>query len=943
MALLFGILLLLGLCGNIISENTSETLDYELPTSKYETEDTYSPGPISVLFQMVRIFIYIVQPGDFPEDSIRKFIRNKFEVSAVYDEPENIVLILKIAHYEIGVILCVIVGVLFIILLPVVGCIFAICRCCNKCGGKMHQRPKENAPFQRRCLAISLLVICVLVSIGIIYGFAANHHVRHRIRKSQKLIDSNLKDLRTLVNEAPQQIDYIVDQFNTTKEKAFLDLDNIHSLLGGGILERLKPKVIPVLDEIQVMAKAIKETKVALENMNQNFKSLRDGSQQLSNSLSTVKQNMQNSLQGPECLLPQVSDICKNIESSLSQLEGNPELSKLPSMDTELQNINNVLRNDLDAMVQKGYQSFNDIPKRVQVQTTNIVAEIKKLLNTVGSNIKDATKDIPIQKSLSEFNSHMDDIEKEIKQKLHRAEEVDSYWWLCSLISCFLLLLIVIFFYLGLLCGVYGYDKHATPTTRGFVSNTGGIFLMVGVGFCFLFCWIVMILVVLSFVPGVNMEKLICEPYANRKIFQILDTPYLLNKEWKYYISGMVLKKPDIELTFEQIYSDCKNNRGIYSTLQLENLFNISESLDIHKHTDNINNRLERLDIKLGGIVLLNEEGKNNLKEFSNSGIDNIDYDTLLAQSKTSPGKVNLISFSYDLDTKADRLPPGQLKQSMKSEAQTIRKIHQDQVLPMERTQKYVKVRVDVQKNIKILQRTSGGLKEKVSKILQSLDSVQVFITNDISSVIVEETKKFAKKILRYFEHYLEWVELAVTEKMVPCKPVATAMDSAFKVILCGFIVDPLNLFWFGIGKATFLLLPALIIAVKLAKHYRRMESEDVYEDMENGYHKAHPYGIHNAVMPSLQTIPPETLENGNASYDEPQPHALDKAIMTSLQTIPPETLENGNASYDEPQPHALDKAIMTSLQTIPPETDENAPRETDETAPRDTSLQYYF
>ncbi|XP_071470262.1 prominin-1 isoform X1 [Marmota flaviventris] len=864
MALLFGVLLLLGLCGNIISENTSEALDYELPTSKYETEDTYSPGPISVLFQMVRIFIYIVQPGEFPEDSIRKFIRNKFEVSAVYDEPENIVLILKIAHYEIGVILCIILGVLFIILLPVVGCIFAICRCCNKCGGKMHQRPKENAPFQRRCLAISLLVICVLVSIGIIYGFAANHHVRHRIRKSQKLIDSNLKDLRTLVNEAPQQIDYIVDQFNTTKEKAFLDLDNIHSLLGGGILERLKPKVIPVLDEIQVMAKAIKETKVALENMNQNFKSLRDGSQQLSNSLSAVKQNMQNSLQGPECLLPQVSDICKNIESSLSQLEGNPELSKLPSMDTELQNINNVLRNDLDAMVQKGYQSFNDIPKRVQVQTTNIVAEIKKLLNTVGSNVKDATKDIPIQKSLSEFNSHMDEIEKEIKQNLHRAEEVDSYWWLCSLISCFLLLLIVIFFYLGLLCGVYGYDKHATPTTRGFVSNTGGIFLMVGVGFCFLFCWIVMILVVLSFVPGVNMEKLICEPYANGKIFQILDTPYLLNKEWKYYISGMVLKKPDIELTFEQIYSDCKNNRGIYSTLQLENLFNISESLNIHKHTDNINNRLERLDIKLGGIVLLNEEGKNNLKEFSNSGIDNIDYDTLLAQSKTSPGKVNLLSFSYDLDTKADRLPPGQLKHSMKSEAQTIRKIHQDQVLPMEKTQD------DVQKNIKILQHTSGGLKEKVTKILQSLDSVQIFITNDISSVIVEETKKFAKKILRYFEHYLEWVELAVTEKMVPCKPVATAMDSAFKVILCGFIVDPLNLFWFGIGKATFLLLPALIIAVKLAKHYRRMESEDVYED--------------------LDTKSPETMENGIASYDEPQPHALDKAIMTSLQTIPPET-----------------------------------------------------
>lgn len=41
----------------------------------------------------------------------------------------------------------------------------------------------------------------------------------------------------------------------------------------------------------------------------------------------------------------------------------------------------------------------------------------------------------------------------------------------------------------------------------------------------------------------------------------------------------------------------------------------------------------------------------------------------------------------------------------------------------------------------------------------------------------------------------------------------------------------PQNLFWFGMGKATMLLLPAVIFAVKLAKYFRRMYSEDVYED----------------------------------------------------------------------------------------------------------------
>lgn len=41
-------------------------------------------------------------------------------------------------------------------------------------------------------------------SIGIFYGFVANHQVRTRIKRSRKLADSNFKDLRTLLNETPE-------------------------------------------------------------------------------------------------------------------------------------------------------------------------------------------------------------------------------------------------------------------------------------------------------------------------------------------------------------------------------------------------------------------------------------------------------------------------------------------------------------------------------------------------------------------------------------------------------------------------------------------------------------------------------------------------------------------------------------------------------------------
>jgi prominin 1 len=41
-----------------------------------------------------------------------------------------------------------------------------------------------------------------------------------------------------------------------------------------------------------------------------------------------------------------------------------------------------------------------------------------------------------------------------------------------------MVVLILAFNFLAILCGTMGYDKHASPTTRGCVSNTGGTLLM---------------------------------------------------------------------------------------------------------------------------------------------------------------------------------------------------------------------------------------------------------------------------------------------------------------------------------------------------------------------------------------------------------------------------------------------------------------------------------
>ncbi|CAO2640006.1 Prom1 [Lemmus lemmus] len=838
MALVSSVLLLLGLCGNIasggqpVSTSTPGALDYVLPTSEYETPDTFNAGTVGPLYRMVHIFLQVIQPNDFPQDMIRKIIQRNFDFSVDSKEPENIVLALKIAYYEIGILICTILGLLFIILMPLVGYFFCMCRCCNRCGGEMHQRQKQNESCRRKCFAVLLLVICLLMSLGIMHGFVANHQVRILIKRTENLTESNYRDLQTFLNETPKQIDYILAQYTNTKNKAFSDLDGVDSLLGGRIKDQLKPKVIPVLDEIKAMVTAIRQTRDALESMNNSLKSIHDRSTKLSTDLTNVKNSMENSLKNSnDCASGPAREICDNIRSELSNLGSNLNSSQLPSVDDQLNKVNDVCKTDLESLVDKGYASIDEIPGKVGNQTVDVVADVKKALDSISSTIKNVSQSIPIEEVLSQVSRYINDSNSYFHEELPKLEEYDSYWWLGGLILCFLLTLIVTFFFLGLLCGVCGYNRHATPTRRGCVSNTGGIFLMTGVGFSFLFCWILMILVVLTFVVGANVEKLICEPYANKQLLQVLDTPYLLKEDWHFYLSGLMLNNPNINLTFEQVYSDCKKGRGIYTTFKLEHVFNVSENFNIEKHTGEIIKELENLNVNIDNIELLNKTGKENLEDFAQSGIDAIDYPMYLTEAEKAPTKVDLLVLASSLEEKTDKLPDGNLKQALKTDVQNIKTIHQEQVLPMQQSLKYVKVRNTLKQSVRTLERMSEKLSERMNKIIMSLDSAQNFLISNLSSIVIEETKKFGKTIVGYFEHYLQWVLYAITEKMTSCKPVVTAMDSAVNGVLCGYVTDPLNLFWFGIGQATALLLPAVIIAVKLAKYYRRMDSEDIYDD----------------------------------------------------------------------------------------------------------------
>ncbi|KFP83346.1 Prominin-1-A, partial [Apaloderma vittatum] len=722
-------------------------------------------------------------------DLIRKLAQQKFgNTQGDYQKPENVVLTLQAIYYEIGFIVSAALGLLFILLLPLVGLCFCMCRCCDNCGGEMHQRQKKNADCQRSCFATFLFVASLIIRqvVGVLCAYAANQHLTNQVRGAKKLVNSNFKDLKIFLNDTPAQIDYLVSQYNTTKNKALSDLNNVGPLLGSRVQDQLAKEVRPALDAALTMAGAIRETKEALENVSVSVEVLQEGTERLHANLTDVKMHLSNTLSDSACTAAQAASTCNIIRNSLNQLNINANFSGLPGVSSQLAKVNDVLRIDLSSLVQKGYAAFNDTPDLVVNQTRNILSDIKSVLESIGSNITNFTKTLPVQKILADLMVYLTQSEAYVQDYFPVVEQYDFYRWLGCLILCCMLVLILVFYYLGLLCGTCGYDKHASPTTRGCISNTGGNFLMAGVGFSFLFSWVLMSVVVLTFVTGGNVEKLVCEPFEDKTLFKVLDTPYLLNKHWKNYLSGILFKNPNINLTFEKVYSDCKENKGIYTSLHLEHLFNINEFLNISMYTEDVALKIEHIQINLSKIILLDEIGKENLLNFSSSGIEGINFAAYLTEINKSVTKVDLLSFANDLEARADQLPKGALENALKGHANNIRMIHNQQVVPLEQAMS------TLNQSIRLLKRTSSELTVKVKNVISAVNAAQHLINNNASLVIVQETKKYMDTIVGYFEQYVEWVKESISMEVAACKPIANVIDTAVDIFLCSYVTDSL-------------------------------------------------------------------------------------------------------------------------------------------------------
>lgn len=108
----------------------------------------FDPALLTHPFTSVYPFVYLVISTSFLISFFLSFLRRW---------PQAI-------YYEIGFLVCAAVGLLFTVLMPLVGLFFCMCRCCDNCGGEMHQRQRKNADCRRGLLGTLLFSTSLVIT-----------------------------------------------------------------------------------------------------------------------------------------------------------------------------------------------------------------------------------------------------------------------------------------------------------------------------------------------------------------------------------------------------------------------------------------------------------------------------------------------------------------------------------------------------------------------------------------------------------------------------------------------------------------------------------------------------------------------------------------------------------------------------------------------------------
>ncbi|XP_006903284.1 PREDICTED: prominin-2 [Elephantulus edwardii] len=747
-------------------------------------------GPLDLLYGTVHSFLSLVQFNAFPAELVKALL-NK---SAAWKVDEMLL-------YEAGYVVCAVIAALYLLAVPATGLCFCCC-CRRRCGGRVKTEHKAMA-CERGTLMACLLLTTLVLLIGVVCAFATNQRVHEATPPSVEAVTETLLSLRGLVSDVPQELHAVAQQLSLPQERILQELDGVGMSIGRTICAQLGSTVYPVLALVLGVGQALQVSLDYLRVLNATLQELQEGQRQLEPAVMTHLERLESLLQEPGC------QGCTGAMSRARALQLGADFTQVPTVDDVLHRLRDVPEANFSSMVQEENNTFNSLPLLAAMQMADMINELKKEVAQEPEGIRTLAEGFPGLEATSRWSQALEDAEQSSHPYLQEVQRYERYRWIVGCVLCSMVILIVLCNLLGLNLGIWGLSAREDPSYSEAKGKAGARFLMMGVGFSFLFAAPLILLVFATFLIGGNMQTLVCRSWKNGELSKFVDTPGNLPPSMN--LSDLIGLKKNVSILMA--YQQCKEGAALWSVLELNGSYDVEKHLDMDQYTAKLQQELQTLKLNMRDLDLLHPAARRDLETLQSSGLDKIHYADFLTQIQKPVVKTDMEKLTQELE----KLAQAQGSSSLREEAQALRSLYQEKVIP----QQILVAKLN--HSVWALASSAPRLQLEASDILEKATYLKAELPAWASHILKNETECYLSREMDYFSQYVAWGREEVTQRIATCRPLSAAVDNG-RVTLCDMMVDPWNAFWFCLAWCTFLLIPSIIFAVKTSKYFRPIQ-----------------------------------------------------------------------------------------------------------------------
>lgn len=224
---------------------------------------------------------------------------------------------------------------------------------------------------------------------------------------------------------------------------------------------------------------------------------------------------------------------------------------------------------------------------------------------------------------------------------------------------------------------------------------------------------------------------------------------------------------------------------------------------------------MEDFEVPLEDQPILNNETEEGLIDLTNSSVDDIMFEEFFHVTKKDVVNNTLID---QMQTNLNETRNATLMK-------IVHDLEEIQVLAREMKN----LSDSLERNVTELETLGGNISTLANDTLRQARKAESTYKTDVNKIVKKSVSDLSKNILGYIDQTTNWSVKAVENDLGRCRILTDVYDGVVNLI-CRDTVYPFNGYWFSIGFSLFFYIPAVILAVKLAKHYRRMRFEEGFD-----------------------------------------------------------------------------------------------------------------